>query len=308
MVFLRARHEWLAPIAPLAFETHDLSDFDIVISVTSSDAKSVVTKPNQLHICYCLTPTRYFWSGESEYSTDKKFKLLPKFIKEYFRSVDLVTSQRPDEYISISSEVRNRVKKYYKRNSQVVYPSIEEKFFTKTPISLDKRDYYLVVSRLVPYKKVDLAISAFNRLGLPLVVIGTGSEEARLKKMAAYNISFVGAVEDRRLIEYYRHAQALVFPQDEDFGLVPLEAQASGTPVIAFAKGGALETVIPNKTGYFFNDQSEESLANAVRQFEKKKFLPEDCVQNAERYNFHNFSSRFEAMINYYYDSYRQPF
>jgi len=304
--FLRSRHEWLAPIAPLAFETHDLSCFDIVISVTSSDAKSVITRPHQLHICYCLTPTRYFWSGASEYKEDKKMKLIPKATIEYFRQVDLVTSQRPDEYISISNEVQSRVKKYYKRSSEVIYPPIEDKFYSKTQISPDNRDYYLVVSRLVPYKKVDLAIHAFNQLRFPLVIVGVGSEETKLKKMAGSNISFVGAIDDERLIQYYRHARALIFPQKEDFGLVPIEAQASGTPVIAYAKGGVLETVIAGKTGYFFDKQSEESLILAIRQFENKKLLPKDCVINAQRFGYKNFSSQFTGLINYYYDRRKQ--
>ncbi|KKT40378.1 hypothetical protein A3K29_03200 [Candidatus Collierbacteria bacterium RIFOXYB2_FULL_46_14] len=303
--FLRSKHEWLAPIAPLAFETHDLSEFEVVISITSGDAKSIITRPHQLHVCYCLTPTRYFWSGVSEYKEDKKLKYIPAVIREYFKSVDLVISQRPDEYISISNEVQDRVKKYYKRTSKVVYPPIEDKFYTKTQISPDNRDYYLIVSRLVPYKKVDLAISTFNRLKLPLIVVGIGSEQRKLKKMAGNNISFVGAVDDRQLIQYYRHAKALIFPQEEDFGLVPLESQASGTPVIAYAKGGALETVISGQTGYFFDEQNEESLSLAIHQFEKKLLRPETCVQNAERFNFNAFSSRFSEMINSYYESYK---
>ena len=296
---LRARHEWLAPVAPLAFETHDLSEFDVVISVTSSDAKSVITRPNQLHVCYCLTPTRYFWRGESDYKEDKKLKFIPKAMKEYFKLVDLVTSQRPDEYISISNEVQNRVKKYYKRNSEVVYPPIEDKFYSKTQITSDNRDYYLIVSRLIPYKKVDLAIRAFNQLRLPLVIVGAGSEEAKLKKMAGSNISFVGAVDDERLIQYYRHARALIFPQVEDFGLVPIEAQASGTPVIAYANGGALETVIAGETGYFFDVQSPESLVATVGKFNKQKILPEDCLRNARRFNFNSFSSQFREVIDH---------
>ena len=295
--FFRQWHEWLAPVAPLAFETLNLSAYDVVISVTSSDAKSVITKPHQLHICYCLTPSRYFWSGGGDYADDIKFKLIPSFLKEYFKYVDLVTSVRPDQYLSISNEVKNRVKDYYKRNSIVIHPPIEDRFYTKQPISLDNRDYYLVVSRLVPYKKVDLAISAFNKLKLPLVIVGTGTEIEKLKKLALPNITFVGSVDDHRLAQYYRHAQAVIFPQVEDFGLVPLEAQACGTPVIAYAKGGALETVVHPKTGYLFKEQTVESLIFAVREFRKISFNPKICQENANRFNYSLFSQKFSGEI-----------
>lgn len=295
--FLRQRHEWLSPLAPLAFESLNLSGFDVVVSITSSDAKSVITKPHQLHLCYCLTPTRYFWSGEGEYSGDIKMKLIPRFVKDYFRAVDLLTSTRPDHYIAISDEVKNRVKKYYKRESSVIYPSIEDKFYSMTPVSYDNRDYYLIVSRLVPYKKVDLAITVFNKLKLPLVIIGTGNESESLKRQSQSNITFVDNVDDDRLIEYYRHAKAVIFPQDEDFGLVPLEAQALGTPVIAFGQGGALETVIHLKTGYLFPEQTAESLAAAILASRKIHFDPRLSVENAARFNYSTFSKQFSEAV-----------
>jgi glycosyltransferase involved in cell wall biosynthesis len=295
--FLRKKHEWLAPIAPLAFETHDLSEFEIIISLTSSDAKSVMTKPDQLHICYCLTPTRYFWSGEAQYRLDKKYKFLPDKVKDYFKRVDLATSGRPDEYLSISDEVKNRVKKYYNRVSRVIYPSIEQKFYSDSPFSLDNRDYYLIVSRLVPYKKVDLAISAFNKLKLPLIVIGSGGELQNLRKIAGPNIAFVGEVDDYRLIQYYAHAKAVIFPQEEDFGLVPIEAQASGTPVIAYAKGGALETVIHMETGYLFPEQTADSLIEAVKKFEKIVYSPDKCIHNASRFKPTSFAEQFSREV-----------
>lgn len=296
--FFRKRHELLAPIAPLAFETLDLSEFDVVISVTSSDAKSIITKPNQLHICYCLTPTRYFWSGEGEYSEDIKMKLIPDFLKSYFRSIDLLTSTRPDEYISISNEVEKRVKKYYKRDSEVIYPPIEDKFYSFNPISIHNREYFLVVSRLVPYKKVDLVIEAFNKLKFPLVIIGSGNEENILKSKAGGNISFLGQVEDHRLLEYYRRAKAVIFPQLEDFGLVPLEAQALGTPVIAYAGGGALETVIPGKTGYLFEEQTPNSLIDAVKKFSGRSFSPIECIENAREFNYSGFKKNFAGHVD----------
>lgn len=295
--FLRSRHEWLAPLAPMAFETLDLSGYDVIISVTSGDAKSVLTKPDQLHLCYCLTPTRYFWSGSGEYEADIKMKWLPKFVNKYFRLVDLLTSTRPDCYISISGEVQKRVKNYYKRDSTVIYPSIEDKFYSKKMISLAKRKHFLIVSRLVPYKKVDLAISVFNKLNLPLVIVGIGAEMNKLKKMAKSNITFAGSVTDDRLIEYYREAKAVIFPQEEDFGLVPIEAQALGTPVIAFGKGGALETVVHLKTGYLFTDQTEASLTSAVKEFERLTFKTMDLTANANRFRFSTFSREFMSEV-----------
>jgi len=286
---LRNKHEWLAPVAALGFESLDLRKFDVVISVTSGDAKAVITKPNQLHICYCLTPTRYFWSGEGEYVKDNKIKLIPKWLFNYFRTTDLLISKRPDQYIAISNEVKDRIIKFYHRESSVIYPSIDDKFYSQDFTPIDKRDYYLIVSRLVPYKKVDLAIQVFNTLKKPLIVVGTGSELNNLKKIAGKTIIFTGSVDDVKLISLYKNARAVIFPQDEDFGLVPIEAQACGTPVIAYGKGGALETVIGNKTGVFFEQQSIESLTKAIIQFEKLSLIPEDCHKNALRFNSESF-------------------
>lgn len=296
--FLRSRHEWLAPFAPLAFETQDLSSYDIVISLTSSDAKSVLTKPNQLHICYCLTPTRYFWSGSHNYASDKKMKLIPNFLKKYFRTVDLLISSRPDEYIAISEEVKKRITQYYFRKSTVIYPPIEDKFYSSDILPSSKREGYLLVSRLVPYKKTSLAISVFNKLKLPLTIIGEGSESRSLRRQANSNITFVGQVNDKQLIEHYGQAKAVIFPQEEDYGLVPLEAQACGTPVIAYGAGGALETVITNETGIFFNKQNEESLTHAILKFEKSELDPHACRQNARRFNFKSFSFLFSDKVN----------
>jgi glycosyltransferase involved in cell wall biosynthesis len=296
-LFFRNRHELLAPLAPMAFEALDLSGFDVVISITSSDAKAVVTKPGQLHVCYCLTPTRYYWSGTGEYKKDWKLKITPQWLLSYFRTVDLLISKRPDKYIAISNEVKERIKKYYHRESSVIYPSIEDKFYPKKLVSSLDRMYYLVVSRLVPYKKVDLAISAFNKLNKPLIIVGTGSEYSRLKKMSGPNIKFVGGINDTQLIDYYSHAKAVIFPQEEDFGLVPIEAQACGTPVIAFGQGGALETVVDKKTGVFFSFQNVKSLSLAVLKFEKMNISPRDCNKNALRFNEKSFIDIFSSKI-----------
>lgn len=291
--FLRNKHEWLSPIAAMAFESFDFQDYDVVINVTSGDAKAIMTKPNQLHICYCLTPTRYFWSGEDQYVGDTKFKIIPKWLHEYFRTADLLISKRPDEYIAISDEVKNRITKYYNRESTVVYPAIDDKFYSKVFTPENKRIYYLIVSRLVPYKKVDLAIMAFNKLKLPLIVVGIGSQLQKLKRIAGDNIKFAGAVDDSKLIELYRSAKATIFPQEEDYGLVPIESQACGTPVIAYGKGGALETIKNNTTGVFFNKQTVDSLVEAVNRFEKLSLNASDCYKNSLRFSSKNFNKEF---------------
>ena len=307
LAFLRSRHEVLSPLAPLAFETLNLNDYDVVISVTSSDAKAVITKPQTLHLCYCLTPTRYLWSGVEEYQKDLKMKILPRWLFNYFRFVDTVTSARPDVYLSISKEIKKRVKKYYQRDSEVIYPAIADHFFsTQKPVSKSDRSYYLIVSRLVPYKKVDLAIKAFNKLGLPLLVVGTGSQLTKLKQMANQNIEFVGQVTDKELINYYQHAKAVIFPQDEDFGLVPIEAQASGTPVIAYAKGGALETILDHKTGLFFDEQTPKSLTQAVRDFEKLTLNYQDCLTQARKFSQATFLEEFSAKVRLLWQKHQQ--
>jgi glycosyltransferase involved in cell wall biosynthesis len=291
--FLRTKHEWLAPIAALGFESFDLREFDVVISITSTDAKAIITKPDQLHICYCLTPTRYFWSGEGEYASENKIKYIPRWFYKYLRTTDLLISKRPDEYIAISDEVKRRIQKYYHRDSSIIYPSIDDKFYSKKFTPMIDRDYYLIVGRLVPYKKTALAIMACNTLKKPLLVVGTGSELGYLKSLAGKTIMFTGAIDDASLINIYKNAKAVIFPQEEDFGLVPVEAQACGTPVIAYAKGGALETVIENKTGIFFEDQTVDSLKKAIIRFEKLALKPEDCHKNALRFNDATFRKNF---------------
>ncbi|MBU1071362.1 glycosyltransferase [Patescibacteria group bacterium] len=299
---LRTRHQWLSPIAPMMFETFNLNKFDVVISITRDNAKAIITKPETLHICYCLTPTRYLWGKIKEYNQDIKMKLIPNFVKKYFQSVDLLISKRPDRYIAISKEVKNRIKTYYNQDSDVVYPPIEDKFYSKSrPNSLNKRKYYLVVSRLEPYKKTNLVINTFNYLqGETLKVVGTGSQLKNLKKLAKKNIKFLGQVSDQDLVGLYTNAKAVIFPQIEDFGLVPLEAQASGTPVIAFNNGGAMETVINNHTGLFFKHQTVSSLTRAIKKFEsgKHQITSAKCQQNALKFTQDRFIIKFRDKVN----------
>ncbi len=294
---LRSRHEILAPLAPMAFESLDLSSYDLVISVTSADAKAVLTNSKQVHLCVCLTPTRYLWSGIKIYQKDLKMKFLPKLALAYFRFVDLITSSRPDYYISISKETQNRVQKYYQRDSVVIYPPINKKFFN-TNKKIPKEDFYLVAGRQVAYKQSELAIKCFNKSNKKLVVVGTGEEINHLKSIAKENITFMGYVSDKELIKIYQQAKALVYPGLEDFGLIPLESQAAGTPVIAYKAGGAKETVIDGITGIFFKHQTVRSLNKAIEKFEKTKINPVDCITNAKKFSEEVFTSKFLGIID----------
>lgn len=289
--FFRTRHEILAPLAAMAFETFDFSGFDIVISVTSADAKAIVTKPQTLHICYCLTPTRYLWSGRDYYR-------IPNILLNWAQKDDIVYASRPDAYLAISKEVQKRIKTYYKKDSEVIYPSINYDFFSKAKKTAD--DYYLLAGRLVSYKKPEIVIQAFNKLKRKLVIAGTGSELDQLKSIAGTTVSFVGEVSDEKLRDLYAGAKSVIFPQEEDFGLVPLEAQAAGTPVLAFAAGGALETVIDQQTGLFFDKQNADSIAEAVNSFEggKHRITNEKCQRQAARFNEDRFINEFSAKVN----------
>src|SRR5581483_144686 len=247
--FAKNNHELFPLFMPFAFSRFNFNNYDLVISVTSEFAKNINTKG--VHICYCLTPTRYLWSHEDEYFKNKFLKrLLYPFIS-YLKYMDKRASRKPNIMIAISTEVQKRIKKYYNREPQIIFPPVELKDSKKKKLInpttktgskdfqfLREKRYYLLVSRLVSYKKVDLAIRAFNKLNLPLVIIGTGREEKKLTKIANKNVYFIGNVSDNELVHYYKNAKALIFPQEEDFGIVAAEAGMFGLPVIAYKGGG----------------------------------------------------------------------
>jgi glycosyltransferase involved in cell wall biosynthesis len=289
-------HESYAFLMPLAFESFNFDEFDLVISVTSEAAKGIITKPSTLHVCYCLTPTRYLWSGYEDYFSNKLLKKISKPVVKYLRNWDLSASKRPDEIIAISSEVKDRIRKYYQRESFLIHPPFQ-KLKKTSKNSVKEKDYFLIVSRLVPYKKIELAIEAFNRLGWQLKIIGTGWEEKRLKKMAKSNIEFLGALDEDTLIDYYQNCIALVFPGVEDFGLVMVEAQSFGKPVIAFKKGGAMDIIREGKTGVFFKEQRVESLIKALTGANYKNYNMKLSVENANRFLEVNFNKSFLALI-----------
>lgn len=297
--FLQGRHELLPFFMPILFESLDFSTYDLVVSVTSEAAKGIITKSPTCHICYCLTPTRYLWSHHNEYFKGSALKLLARPVVSHLKKWDQVAAQRPDVMVAISKTVQERIKKYYGRESKVIYPPVDTGFFNTAPLRNNsaEKNYFLVVSRLVPYKRVDLAIDVFNQLKLPLVIVGIGSEEMRLKKMAKDNIIFVGQLTDRQLATYYSNSKAVIFPQEEDFGIVAVEAQAAGKPVVAYKAGGAKETVIPGKTGIFFSQQNVESLKDAIKKFERIKFDSKIIKRHVKRFSESRFKKEFLGLV-----------
>lgn len=265
-------YQWYLPLMPTAVEFFDLREYDLVISDTSSFAKGVITTPSTVHICYCHTPTRYLWSDTHQYINElpynKFLKKIASLILSRMRIWDRLAADRVDHFIANSKVVQSRIKKYYCRDSELIYPPVEvNKFF----IAKEVDDYFLIGCRLAPYKRVDLVIETFKKLGpdYKLKVFGDGVDLKRLKKMAKNNpnIEFLGRVNDEFKAELFSKCLAFLHPQEEDFGISKVEAMASGRPVIAYKKGGALETVIDGKTGLFFEKQTVESLFSVVQKF-----------------------------------------
>lgn len=297
--YANSSHEYFATFMPLAFEQFTFDAYDLVISVTSEAAKGIITKPHTKHICYCLTPTRYLWSGYEQYFANPFLKFIASPAVSYLRKWDLVAAQRPDIMVSISEEVQRRVLLYYGRESLVIYPPVVDfKSLKSGKLKKSFRNYFLVVSRLVPYKRIDLAVHACNELQLPLVIVGSGSELEKLKREAGKTIQFVGNLTDQELAEYYENCTALLFPGEEDFGLTILEAQSFGKPVIAYGKGGALETVLDGKTGVFFTPQDKEALKTALQHFELSKFKPDISKKQAEKFTSEVFKRSISKLID----------
>lgn len=303
--FAQSHHDVLASFMPIAFETFNFDEYDVVISVTSEAAKGIVTKPGTLHICISLTPTRYLWSGYKEYFKNPVLRFISRPIVALLRKWDFAAAQRPDSYIAISQEVARRLKKYYRKVAPVIYPPIE---LTKTRLPRKAtNDYFLVVSRLVPYKKIDIAIHACNKLQLPLKIVGTGSQEHYLKSIAGPTVEFLGNLTDNELIRYYNNCVALLFPGLEDLGLTVLEAQQYGKPVIAYKSGGAMETVIEGKTGEFFAPQTAPALIKKLQLLLKRRKIKlgssqkssyyVHCIKNARSFNQARFQRELVRFI-----------
>lgn len=282
----RSKHRLFPILMPLAIEEFDLSKYDLIISTSNSYAKGV--NVSSTHICYCHTPMRYAWDDCHKYLREFSYppllkKIVP-FAMNYIRAWDRISAERVTHYIANSQCVANRIQKYYRKDSTVIYPPVDiSRFYVNEKVE----DYFLIVSRLLPYKRFDIAIEAFRDLKISLKIIGEGPDEKRLKKLArnAPNIEFLGRLSDEKIPEYYSKCQAFIFPSEEDFGIVQVEAMASGRPVIAYRAGGALEVVEDGKTGVFFDEQTPESLKKAIIEFRKSQFDSQYIRDHAARFN-----------------------
>ena len=291
-------YQWLLPVFPFAIERFNLKGYDLVLSTSHCVAKGVKVGSGTRHICYCFTPMRYIWGFEEEYFRNKNWLFKESFIpvKNYLRKWDLESNNRVNHFIAISNNIRERLIKFYGRESDVLYPPVDTSYFM--PDSAGAENYFLIVSALVPYKRIDVAIEAFNKLNLPLVIIGEGPCEKELKKRSHTNITFMKWQPMSVLRKFYNRCRALIFPGEEDFGIVPLEAQACGCPVIAYEKGGVLETVVEGKTGLFFYPQSPDALIEAVRRFDPDGFSKDEIRAHAVQFDKEIFKTKFKALVN----------
>jgi glycosyltransferase involved in cell wall biosynthesis len=292
-----AKHQVYLPLYPLAFESFRLSGFDLLLSNTSAFAHGIHATNNAPHICYCLTPARFLWDYDSYVRREQlgggARAVLPPFISR-LRTWDLAAAQRVTHFIAISRLVAERIKQNYGRDSTIIYPPVDVQSFRPA----DGYDsYFLIVSRLIPYKRIDLAVQAFTELGLPLRIIGDGRDRSSLEAMAGPTVRFLGRLPDDEVKEQLRRCKAFIFPGEEDFGLAPLEAMSSGRPVIAYAAGGALDTVVDGASGAFFLKPTVASLVAAVRAFDAGDFDPIAIRRHAETFDRPVFASRLRAFV-----------
>jgi glycosyltransferase involved in cell wall biosynthesis len=289
-------HQPYLPFYPLAFAGLDLSGYDLVLSNKSGFCHGVRTG-RAVHVCYCLTPTRYVWDFEAYAAREA----IPPILKAILRPLlailrrwDYQAAQRVDHFVAISREVQIRIQRHYGRDSTIIYPPVNTARFHSTNTH---DDYYLIVSRLIPYKRIDLAVRAFNPLKLPLVIAGDGRDREALEALAGPTITFLGRVPDEELPDLFAHCRAFVLPGKEDFSIVPVQAQAAGRPIIAYGRGGVLDTVVEGETGAFFHEPTPEALATAVGTFDPDAMDPQACVRNAARFDAGVFKERLNRFI-----------
>ena len=298
------------PLFPLAIEQFDLSEYDVILSSSHAVAKGILTHSNQLHISYVHTPIRYAWDLYHQYlkesGLDKGFKgTLAKYFLHKIRMWDMSTVNRVDHYIANSNYIARRIKKVYGEDSTVIYPPVDvEKF----ELCEEKEEYYFTMSRMVPYKKIDLIVETFSKTNKKLIVAGTGPDMEKIKSFAGDNVEFVGFVSDEEAIKYMQKAKAFVFAAEEDFGIVPVEAQACGTPVVCLGKGGTKETVIDGKTGVHFQEQTVDSLLQALEKIEQNydTFEPEIIREHALKFSKERFEKEIEEFVNEKYEIFKK--
>jgi glycosyltransferase involved in cell wall biosynthesis len=313
--FGRSKYRNYLPLFPLAIEQFDLSEYDLIISSSSSVAKGVLTRHDQLHISYVYSPVRYAWDLYHQYLKESKLErgirgALAKYFLHRLRSWDYATANRPDHYIAISNYVAKRIKKIYDKDAIVIYPPVDTASFK---ISESTEDYFITCSRMVPYKKIDLIVEAFSKTSKKLIVIGEGPDYNKIKKLATSNIELPGYLEKKEVLNLIKKAKAFIFAAEEDFGIAPIEAQAAGVPVIAYGKGGILETILgqyasegplkENMTGIFYKTQTIDSLLEAVTYFEENQgqFDKKIIRKNAQKFSIERFESEFKNTIEMLY-------
>jgi glycosyltransferase involved in cell wall biosynthesis len=307
--FAATQYRRYLPLFPAAVQRFDLRGFDIVISSNHCVAKGVCTPSGTLHICYCHTPMRYIWHLYDDYFGRGRAGLITRLamgsIVEWLRAWDVRTAANPDFFVANSENVRNRIREIYHRDAEVIYPPVDTESLT---LSTTDDGFFLIVTAMVPYKRVDLAIRAFTRMNEKLVIVGNGPDMSRLRALAGPSIDFKGWQSDQEVRDLYARCSAVVFPGEEDFGIVPVEAMACGKPVIAYAKGGALETVIEHadlKTGVLFREQTVDALMNAVGQFRREKFDPKALRGFAQRFDREIYKKKMAEFVSAKWNAHR---
>ena len=296
---IHRHHQPYLLLYPLAFGGLELRDFDLVISNKSAFCMGVRTEPGAHHLCYCLTPTRFVWDFDTYVGREQVGGLARASVRPFLgwlQRSERAAADRVETFVAISSAIQARIRRYYQRESTIVYPPVDTARFVPSPDG-SHDDYFLIVSRLVPYKRIDLAVQAFTELGLPLWIAGSGRDRASLETMAGPNVRFLGRVPDEDLGQLMARCRAFVFPGLEDFGIAPVQAMAAGRPVLAFAGGGALDYVVEGVTGAFFHEQTPGSLADAVARFDGAAFVPWDIRAHAELFDTQVFKSNLMAVI-----------
>jgi len=296
--FARKHFRWYLPLMPFAIEQFDLSNYDLVISSSHAVAKGVIGRPHQPHISYVHSPMRYAWDLQNDYLAGGRWRsLAPRALMHYLRMWDTRTANGVDHFVANSDFIAQRILKTYRRSAEVIHPPVDTHRFSSVA---DKEDFYVTLSRLVPYKRVDVVIDAFAQMpGRHLVVVGDGPDLAMLKARAPLNVSFAGHVSQETKLRYLQQARAFVFAGEEDFGIALVEAQACGTPVITFGRGGAAEIVVSGETGLFFDEQTPEALVAAIDRFERmRSFDPRHIRLNASRFGVARFRREFQTLVD----------
>jgi len=296
--FAPSKYQWYLPLMPHAAESIDLSGYDLILSSSSSIIKGIIAPPGATHICYCHNPTRFLWQERHGYVNDLPqpgiIKRLLPFYLHHLRQWDIIAADRPDVLLTNSKTSQERIRRFYRRDAKVIFPPVDTHLIQP---SSTNDGYWLIGGRLVGYKRFDLAVTAFARLNLPLKVFGTGPEEKKLRRLAGPKTEFVGAVDEKAKFELYRNAIGFLYPHVEDFGITAIEAMAAGKPVIAYGKGGIVETVVDGKTGKFFHIQSWEALANLILRFDPTQFSHTDIRAHAEQFSHQRFAEELKQTI-----------